>query len=286
MALLAIQQSRAEASAEAQTNVAALTQRLHSLEQELAEQRAQNNSSAQSSNRLLIAAAAGVFLIGISAMVLMAWFQARGMHRLAEIATNLGSARPFPQGPDPLGQLALGPTPTDPRLLLPSTSPSLHSLSLPGPTPADSQRLQATLQRLEQRLREVEITAQGPSSDPDSRRSQPEADKGPQAVAIAKFQTLLKLGQPDAALKVAEESLRSEPSHAGWLLRQGLALEQLQRFSEALDALDRAIEIAPDQTQAFLAKGSVLNRQQRYQEALACYEAALDRRPSSPSSPA
>jgi tetratricopeptide (TPR) repeat protein len=275
-ALLAIQHSRAEASAEAQTNVTAMLGRLEALENELAGQRAQEAVASRNSNRLMMLAAAGMFLIGVLAMVLTAVIQARGMNRLAEIALGLGSARGLPGLPAP-GVIAL---PVGDRLLL--GDPDAR---------ANTGRLESTIRQLEGRIRDMEAATesgaiQNGHGDAPGANSVPLANgmstnspaASPRAVMLAKAQALLNLGQPQAALVAMDDAIKSDPNDAELHLRRGMALERLRRFDQAIEACDRAIAIDSRCTQAYLSKGSVLNQQSRYQEALACYEQALEHR--------
>lgn len=284
-ALLAIGQARAEASAEAQTNVQAMIGRLESMERDLADKRAEDALAARNSNRLMMAAAAGMFLVGILAMVLTAVIQARGMNRLAEIALGLGPARGLPglhSGSGPTGSLAL---PSGDRLLLGGGADSIGASAS-----HENGRLQSMIHHLEGRIREMEAVARpGPddkaglgldlaSAAPAATLSKGSSSANPRAVTLAKAQTLLNLGQPQAALGAVEEAISREPNDAELHLRKGMALERLKRFEQAIEAYDRAIALDTRCTQAYLSKGGILNQQSRYQEALACYEQALENR--------
>lgn len=297
-ALLAIQQSRAEASAEARTNVSAMLGRLEALERELAGQRAEESRASRNSNRLMMAAAAGMFLIGILAMILTAVIQARGMNRLAEIAMGMGSARGLPGLPGLPQSGALG-LPGGDRLLLGASDGS----------GAEGNRLQSTIRQLENRIRDMELSAGSvPLPLDDSRRTgrlphapgtparSPESENRPpmpdsnghsasaaapahsRAVLLAKAQALISLDQPQAALATLEEAAERDPGDAELQVRRGMALERLKRFDEALAAYDRAISLDARCTQAYLSKGGILNQQARFQEALACYEQALQQK--------
>ncbi len=280
-ALLAIGQARAEASAEAQTNVQAMIGRLESMERDLAEKRAEDARAARNSNRLMMTAAAGMFLVGVLAMVLTAVIQARGMNRLAEIALGLGPARGLaglPGGLGASGSLAL---PSGDRLLIGGGGDS------PGVSAGhENGRLQSMIHHLEGRIREMEAVARPALDDkvgidlstPTMTAAPSKSAANPRAVTLAKAQTLLNLNQPQAALGAVEEAIAREPNDAELHLRKGMALERLKRFEQALEAYDRAIALDTRCTQAYLSKGGVLNQQSRYQEALACYEQALENR--------
>jgi tetratricopeptide (TPR) repeat protein len=279
-ALLAIQQSRVEASAEAQTNMGTMLGRLEMLERELAGQRAQEAKASRDSNRLMMLAAAGIFLVGVLAMVATVIIQARGMNRLAEIAVGLApAARGLSAGP---GHDAMG---------LPLSLPGAADRMLlgnGGGHGAESERLHSTIRQLEERIRDMELAHQGGIERPPSRAGDrdnlgagaamgagPGMTVAPRAILLAKVQTLMNLGEPQAALGAIEEALGTEPNDAELQLRRGMALERLQRLDPAIEAYNRAIAIDARCTQAYLSKGGVLNRQARYQEALACYEQAL-----------
>lgn len=257
-ALLAIEQSRLEASAEARTNAGELAGRLAALEIELADQRAAQARSTEDSHRMMIYSAAGILLVGVIAMVFTAVFQARGMNRLAEIATGMSPVRGLGTGIEPL---RLG----DADRPLLGNGGTRGAEGIPG-------RLQSTIRRLEGRIREIEVTAQGRDELPADGLS----SAGQGAVLLGKAQALLHLGQPDAAVDVLNGAIAAEPDNPELYLRKGLALERLSRLDQAIEAYDRAIAIDGGCTRAFLSKGAVLNQQERYQEALLCYEQALE----------
>jgi len=63
------------------------------------------------------------------------------------------------------------------------------------------------------------------------------------------------------------------------LVRKGVALEQSNRFEEALAWYDRALSLDATLTEAYVGKGRVLNQLERYSEALECYECASKLQP-------
>ncbi len=311
-ALLAIHESRAEASVEAQTNVHAMLGRLEALEHDLSAQRAEDARASRNTNRLILLAAGGMFLTGLVAMVLTAVIQARGMNRLAEIAMGIGAARGLPGLPGLAGvpvQAGLpAPSPAalaNPERLLLGTGPEPGDSAAATAEPA---RLQSIIRQLETRIREVESAAKtipepkesvdgpgavgaggagngfsganggaGSAASPGGKAGNPGGATF-RAVVLAKAQALMNLGQAQAALSAVEEALARDPNDAEMYLRKGMALERLKRFDQALAAYDRAIALDARCTQAYLSKGGVLNQQSRYQEALACYELALEHR--------
>ncbi len=257
--LLAIEQSRIENTAAAHTNSEALAARLEMIEKSLAQSREQQMESMRNSNRTMLTLA-GIFVgVGFLTLLFMAFFQLRGMNRLAEIATGMPGGQ-FP---------ALGSA--DPRLLG------------AGGENAQSSRLHGVISRLEQRIEELEGAAHAsPSGNGHSERKAfpvildvGQAAANHVTVVLGKGQALLNLGQAENALLAFEEALTAAPDHAEAHVRKGQALERLKRFDEALASYDRAIALDRSLTQAYLAKGGMFNQQERFSEALTCYEQAL-----------
>ncbi len=269
--LLAIEQARQEASQETRANADVLAARLAQLEKSLAEQREQQVQTMHASNRSMLVMAGSIVGLGLLALAFTALFQSRGMNRLAEIATGFSHDRALLAGSLP-GELGQGE-----RLLLGV-----------GPATGANKTLLATIDRLEQRLQELEHTAHltlplsvpaRSNGESTSRRPSNGDGNSPPAdhvsVLLAKGQVLLSLGQADGALACFDEAIAAAPDYPETHLKRGLALERLKRWDEAVASYDRAIELNGALTQAYLGKGSVFNRQERYTEALACYEQAL-----------
>lgn len=269
--LLAIEQARQETSQETRTNADALTTRLAQLERSLAEQREQQVQTMHASNRTMLVMAGSIVGLGLLALAFTAMFQSRGMNRLAEIATGFSNDRALLAGSLPTG-IGQGE-----RLLIGASSSN-----------GANKPLLATIDRLEQRIQELEHTAHPtlpltdvshPNGETYSQRSRngngdtPPADHV--AVLLGKGQVMLSLGQAEGAIACFDEAVAAVPDHAEAHLKRGMALEKLKRWDEAVDAYDRAIAANGTLTQAYLGKGSVFNRQERYTEALACYEQAL-----------
>lgn len=251
VAKLAIERARLEASVEAESNLGAVLVRMESLEKQLSDQRASQAESVHRSNRILIFAAAGIFVAGIAAIILTVILQARGMNRLAEISAGISAARGLPATTEPLELSGRD------RLLLNGGN-------------AEANRLQSTISRLEDRIREIEVAAEAPPENENGL-----GQVGSRAAILGRIHTLMNLGQEDAALQAVEDAIARDPDDAGWHLRKGLVLERLMRWPAALESYDRAILLDEQCAQAYLAKGGILNQQQRYQEALACFERAL-----------
>lgn len=264
--LLAIEQARQEASQETRTNADVLTARLAQLEKSLAEQREQQVQTMHASNRTMLVMAGSIVGLGLLALAFTALFQSRGMNRLAEIATGFSNDRALPANLDQ-GE----------RLLLSN-----------GSANGANKALLATIDRLEQRIQELEHTAHptlplfvpahsnGESAAHRSLKGRGDSLPSDHAsVLLGKGQVMLSLGQADGALACFDEAIEVAPDHAEAHLRRGMALEKLKRWSEAIASCDRAIALNESLTQAHLCKGGIFNRQERYTEALACYEQAL-----------
>ena len=267
--LLAIEQARAESSLETQTNADALVARLEALERTLNQQREQQFQSLHESNRTMLVLAGVIAALGLLALMFAAFMQSRGMNRLAEIATGV-----------PRDAMASLPA-------LPAGAASERLLLGAGGNGATGRNLAATIQQLEDRLRELEQTAHPalPTAEPGSsagRPSQKTIDIGAPvrggdhvSVLLGKGQVLLSLGQAENALECFDEVIVQAPNHAEAHVKKGMALERLKRLDEAIACYDRAIALNRSLTQAYLAKGGIFNRQERYAEALECYEQAL-----------
>jgi Flp pilus assembly protein TadD len=67
----------------------------------------------------------------------------------------------------------------------------------------------------------------------------------------------LKAGNPDAALRLADETLLRYPNDVGALTRRGTALTGLGRLDEARENLQKAVSIQPRDIAARLALGRV-----------------------------
>ena len=261
--LLAIEQTRLENSTTTRTNSEVLAGRLELIEKSLAQAREQQVDAMRNSNRTMLTLA-GIFVgVGFLTLLCMAFFQLRGMNRLAEIATGL------PGSGIGSGQFAaLG-------------SGEGRMLSAGGDTP-QSARLHGVIERLEQRIEELEGAARTPIAMGSPRGDRlvtgtdvDEQMAGHLAVLFGKGQTLLNLGQLEGALQCFEEALALAPENAEAHIKRGMALERMKRIDEAIACYDRAIALNRQLTQAYLCKGSAFNQQERYSEALECYEQAL-----------
>jgi tetratricopeptide (TPR) repeat protein len=223
---------------------------------------------------------AGTFAaLGLAAMVFMAYFQWRTINRLAEISLVLPSPHAMGSG-HPIA--ALG--------------PSEAHLVTNGSAEQSNARLLGAIDKLEQRIRELEFTAHPPAIESDAGQiagkepaehsnggeessgragSPPTSEAALISFLLGKGQSLLSLDKPEEALACFEEILSLRPEHPEALVKKGTVLEKLRRLNEAVECYDQAIAVDNSMTIAYLCKGGLFNRMERYNEALQCYEQAL-----------
>jgi len=263
----ALERNRQEAETLASRNAEAVTTRLQLLEQAVSAQRARELEAMQSTNRLLLIMAGSFAGVGFFAMLLTAYLQWRAVNRLAEYTTLLnGTGRSGLPAPAGAGVQMLGSATTE----------------------QSNARLFGALNRLENRINELEHHAQVSLPDKPTNAADSVAETtatatsvvgeaGPThlALLLAKGQSLLSLDKASEALACYDEILAADPNHREALVKRGLALEQLRRIEEALSCYDRAIAADASMTIAYLQKGGLYNRLERYDEALQCYEQAL-----------
>lgn len=273
---LALERDRAEAEAAARSNAETLAARMQSLEQTLTGERRREFEALQSSQRLMLVFA-GVFAgVGLLAILLTAYVQARGLH---SSPANSLSVLPSLNPPAPLA--ALGPG-----------GGALLPLNAPENTGA---RLLAVIERLEKRIQDLEQmtnSAGAPAPAANTLPSPPPAaaanttaqaqEKAAPArcaaqvdLLLGKGQVLLDLDRAEAALACFEAALRLDPGNAEALVKKGEAFERARQPDEAIACYDRAIAADHSFTMAYLHKGGLCNRLARHEEALKCYEAAL-----------
>jgi tetratricopeptide (TPR) repeat protein len=278
-AQLAIERTRQDSDAAAAHNAEVMEARLQAIAQSLNSQREQELDAMRSSNRSMLLVAVLFSATGVLAMLLTAFFHWRTVHRLAEITASL-----------PPGHL-IGPPPA-----MSALGPSEAHLMMEGSAAQASGRLLEAVNRIEQRLHELEYTAQGHShsgssatalsdAGPAPANGQPAIAKSADAsvsaeaerisVLLGKGQSLLNLDQPQEALVCFDAVLQLDSRHTDALVKKGAALERLRKLDEALECYDQAIAADGSLTIAYLYKGGLFNRQERFSDALRCYEQAL-----------
>jgi tetratricopeptide (TPR) repeat protein len=276
----AIELARQETESATKRNAEAVDARLNRIEQAVATQREREIETMQSSHRLtlvIVGAFAGVGFVG---MLLFALFLLRAMNRRMEMAGVQPGGLPIGAG---YAAAALGTGET-------------HLAPL-NPVEQSSARVLSAVERLEQRIREMEAitetarvsTEVSAPTDATKAAAEPPAAAAEAvptrraggetesriALLLGKGQALLNLQQADNALACFDEVTRLDPTNAEAFVRRGSALERAGRLDEAIESYDQAIALDNSITLAYLCKGGVFNRLERYGEALQCYEQAL-----------
>src|SRR5262249_27512306 len=116
-------------------------ERLEAIEKALSAQRARELDAMQSSNRVMLTVAGTFAAVGFVAMLLMAYFQWRTVHGLAEVSAAMPAGRALGQSP---AVAALG-------------TGEAHLLTV-GPAAQSNLRLLGSLEQLEKRIYELEHT--------------------------------------------------------------------------------------------------------------------------------
>jgi tetratricopeptide (TPR) repeat protein len=253
---LAIEQIRQEAAAASVSNSLAVEDRMRLMEQTIANDRAEQLSSLEHLDRTILVAAGVFAFIGFLGLLLAAYLQWIALNRRALGATSISAAHQLH---------GLGAGPGD-ALLPPS-----HALE------QSNMRFLHLMERLEQRLHDMESSANPPKTLAEGNSANNAAADKPNTIKLLlnKSQTLMKLDKTEAALECLDEILTLDPGNADALVKKGSALERLQRIQEAIEYYDRAIAQDSSMIMAYLSKAGLLNRMERHSEALACYEQAL-----------
>jgi tetratricopeptide (TPR) repeat protein len=264
---LLIESNRVAAAAQAQHNAAEMAARIQVLEQTVATQRAGEIEATQKAQRLTLILAGTFGVVGLAAVLFMAYFQWRAVTRLVELSTLHPSTLTLEgRGASPM--LSAG-----------------EVTDAPGRAAVEfsNARLFNVVERLEQRLLELEHLARAPLAETvsppvDGHNGAPltstDHDRNV-ASLLAEGQSLLNGNQPEKALERFEQALSLDPKNAEALIKRAGALEKLNRFEEAIAGYDDAIAADGSMTIAYLHKGGLFNRMSRYEEALQCYEHAL-----------
>lgn len=264
---LLIESNQVAAAAEAQHNAAKMAARIQVLEQTVATQRAGEIEATQKAQRLTLILAGAFGVVGLAAVLFMAYFQWRAVTRLVELSTLHPSTLALEgRGASPM--LSAGEVPDAPGRAAVAFS---------------NARLFNVVERLEQRLLELEHLARAPLTETVSppvdghNVAPPTSTDRDRNVAslLAEGQSLLNGNQPEKALECFEQALLLDPKSAEALIKRAGALEKLNRFEEAIAGYDDAIAADGSMTIAYLHKGGLFNRMSRYEEALQCYEHAL-----------
>ncbi len=300
---LSVVNSRIETETAARVQAAALTEKLDAIkaamdaERErqrgeaarMAVERERQEVAARQTQQTFIWVISIFGILGALTLLLVPFFQWRALSRVVEgVAARSAAPVPLPSPPLP----AIGAGPSDQAVEL------------------SNQRLMSVIDRVEQRVIELEQTASRHplsshavtdgmgtvprSAAPDSpgekrteaaipaetqvmRNSPPPAPEPDPRITLllGRGRQLLGANKARDALSCYDEILKIDINHPEALLKKGAALERLKRDEEAIWCYDRAIESDRKMTLAYLYKGGVYNRQGRYDDALECYEQAL-----------
>jgi tetratricopeptide (TPR) repeat protein len=277
--LRALEEARREAEAVSKQNAEALAARLNLVEQALTTQRQRELESLQSSNRLTLAVAAVIAVIGFLAMIGTVFFFMRGINRQAVPLATFPFRAAIPDSAGPAALMA-----------------GEMKLATLNPAEQSSARFLGAIAQLEKRIQDLQHSATAAAPDPAQSNGRPATpvvpvhsetalassssraaseQSGRVSLLLSKGETLMNLHQSDRALACFEEVIALDPGNIEALIKRGQTFEQLQRMAEAIECYDRAIAMDSSATVAYLYKGGVLNRLQRFQEALECYEQAL-----------
>jgi len=93
---------------------------------------------------------------------------------------------------------------------------------------------------------------------------------------------LQELGRHDEALEAIDHALAIAPAEADWHLKRGYILQMQSRFESAGDAYGSAIALQPDLAKAYANLGSVLEQGGQLDAAVANYRKAVEFAPQDP----
>jgi tetratricopeptide (TPR) repeat protein len=272
---LAIEQTRRQVEEANAKSANELANQLHSFEQSLSAQRTQEAHFMM----YVLSSLAGISFL---AVVITAYFQWRTVNRLADFTAALPMGRSLGAVPA-AGTLGFGE----------------NALLSAGTVEQSNGKLLSAIERLENRIRELEHTAtpalngdfvEAPSESNGESSNSHTADGSISAPdftseavdQIARVKQLLYKGQSllheekaDAAIECFDQVLALEAGNTEALVKKGAALEKLRKLPEAIECYDRAIAVDGSMTIAYLHKGGIYNRMERFGEAVECYEKAL-----------
>ena len=257
---LALERDRDEIAAQAARATREFNDRLGLLEQS----NERELQMMQSNGRFILILAGACAGLGFIAMLVTTYLQWRGVQRMTEIILATREQSPLPgwQMPQASGE---------DQMTVEASSES-------------TMRLLGLVERLEQRIMQLEQTTQSPVADasaqmetasPTQHSAPSDEDAANIALLLGKGESLLNLDKPHDAIGCFDEILGLDNNNAEALVKKGVALERLRKLNEAIECYDRAIAADGSMTIAYLYKGGVYNRLEKFDEALECYEQAL-----------
>lgn len=286
---LAIATSRAEAEAASRAQAAALAEKMESIKTAMAAERdrqqaerdrlqaerERQQAEMQRTNERVLWIA-GVFGgVGLIALLLMPMYQMRAINRITELATVR------PQLAAPNSQTALLPADT----AVPSDQAATNS----------SQRLISALNRMEQRIMELETTASAPiktASVPPAPPTPPSAPASPTPPAtislVAATPTAKTVNEPPPpaapapapapAAAASPQSTPADDDQAAWiavLLNKARTLLTANKPLDAIACYDEILKLNRCEPEALIQRGAALERVNRFEEAIECYDRAI-----------
>ncbi|HVM59316.1 MAG TPA: tetratricopeptide repeat protein [Verrucomicrobiae bacterium] len=290
----AVEQAREDAAATAKRNNEEVESRLNQIEQSVTAERIREIEVMQSSHRFTLIMVSVFAGAGFFGMLFLSVFLLRIMNRRTETLIAQFTAQAF-----------------NPAFAHPALGPGDTQIAIPNRVDQSTARFLNTIERLEQRIHELEDSSEtapvlagaaprkpaeplpearphgdettesknGNGSDADSVAATVKNERAERdariALLLGKGQAHLNLQQADTALTCFNEVIALDSTNAEAFVKKGMALERLGSLDEAIDCYDRAIALDHSMTMAYLSKGGVFNRLERYGEALQCYEQAL-----------
>ena len=275
---LAIANNRLESEATARAQSAAITEKLNLIESKIAAESARQREDALRSveqqeislaavhetNRRVLRISVAIGGIGLLTMLSTSLFQWRGIRRMEKVATQLQQL---------------------PMLVQPGSLPAGNLGASGDSVTHGNQRLMSVIDRMEQRIHELEQTTEPPfdaatgEAVSDAHHPRNATAAGAQAARIAVLlgegRALLNATKACEVIACYDEILTLDANHAEALVKKGAALERLKQDHDAIACYDHAIQADPNMALAYLSKGGIFNRLQRFDEAVQCYEQAL-----------
>ena len=72
------------------------------------------------------------------------------------------------------------------------------------------------------------------------------------------------------------KAIELNPNFSVAYCNKGSALDDLERFQEAIECYDKAIELNPNYSNAYCNKGLALKNLKNHQDAIECYNKAIE----------
>ena len=281
---IALANSRAEAEATSRAQVTALAEKLELMktamaaerdrqqverDRQQAERERQQAEMQRTNERVLWIA--GVFGgVGLIALLLLPMYQMRAINRISELAAVR------PQLPAPTPQNALLPA----DAAAPADQAATHS----------SQRLISALNRMEQRILELETTASAPIKTASVPPAPPPPATPPATISlVAASPTAKTVNEPSpsaapapvpvpAPIAAPPQRTPADDDQAAWiavLLNKARTLLAANKTLDAIACYDEILKLNRCEPEALIQRGAALERVNRFEEAIECYDRAI-----------